>query len=85
MGEVVAFGLAGKLGKERAYGFVEEAARKAAGSKRDLQDVLLEDGLALNVSAGELAKLFDPLAHQGSAQLFIDRIAATLHGRAGKR
>jgi 3-carboxy-cis,cis-muconate cycloisomerase len=85
MGEVVAFGLAGKLGKERAYGFVEEATRKAAGSKRDLQDVLLEDGLALNVSAGELAKLFDPLAHQGSAQLFIDRIAATLHGRAGKR
>jgi 3-carboxy-cis,cis-muconate cycloisomerase len=85
MGEVVAFGLAGKLGKEKACEFVEEASRKAAGSKRNLQDVLLEDGLALNVSAGELAKLFDPLAHQGSAQLFIDRIAATLHGRAGKR
>ena len=72
--------------KENAYRIVEEASRKAAIGKRDLQDVLREDEtISANLSAGELAKLFEPLAHQGAAQVFIDRIAGSLHGRTVKR
>ncbi len=41
MAETVAFALGTKLGKQTAHRLVEEASRKAAASKRDLQDVLL--------------------------------------------
>jgi 3-carboxy-cis,cis-muconate cycloisomerase len=86
MRDAVAFALAQKLGKENAYRILEEASRKAAIGKRDLQDVLREDEtISANLSAGELAKLFEPLAHQGAAQVFIDRIAGSLHGRTIKR
>jgi 3-carboxy-cis,cis-muconate cycloisomerase len=74
------------MGKQEAHRVVEEASRRAATSKRDLQDVLHEDQrVTLHLSVGELAKLFEPLAYQGAAQVFIDRIAASLHGRSGKR
>ena len=77
LSEAIAFALARKLGKEKACRIVAEASRKAAISKRDLQDVLREDEtVSGNLSPGELAKLFEPLAHQGAAQVFIDRIAA---------
>jgi hypothetical protein len=38
-----------------------------------------------HLSVGELAKLFEPMAYQGAAQTFIDRIVGALHGRPGKR
>jgi 3-carboxy-cis,cis-muconate cycloisomerase len=86
LGEAVEFALARKMGKQEAHRVVEEASRRAATSKRDLQDVLHEDErVTLHLSVGELAKLFEPLAYQGAAQVFIDRIAASLHGRSGKR
>ena len=34
------------------------------------------------LSAGELAKLFEPMGYQGVAQTFIDRIIGSLQGRA---
>jgi hypothetical protein len=34
---------------------------------------------------GELAKLFDPVAYQGAAQTFIDRIVGSLQARDVKR
>jgi 3-carboxy-cis,cis-muconate cycloisomerase len=86
MGEAVAVALGRKLSKQEARQLVETASRRAAMGKRDLQDVLREDERVMqNLSAGELAKLFEPLAHQGAAQVFIDRIVASLQGRAGKR
>jgi 3-carboxy-cis,cis-muconate cycloisomerase len=86
MRDAVAFALAQKIGKEKAYRIVEEASRKATIGKRDLQDVLREDEtVSATLSAGELAKLFEPLAHQGAAQVFIDRIAGSLRDRTVKR
>lgn len=86
MGEAVAVALGRKLSKQEARQLVEQASRKAAMGKRDLQDVLREDErVTQNLSPGELAKLFEPLAHQGAAQVFIDRIVGSLQGRAGKR
>jgi hypothetical protein len=36
------------------------------------------------LTPGELAKLFEPMAYQGAAQIFIDRLVGSLPGR-GKR
>jgi 3-carboxy-cis,cis-muconate cycloisomerase len=86
MAEAVSFALAAKIGKPEAHKIVEEASRKASAAKRDLQDVLGEDDqVKLNLSVGELAKLFEPMGYQGVAQTFIDRIVGSLHGRTGKR
>ncbi len=84
MAEAVSFALATKIGKQEAHRIVEEASRKALAAKRDLQDVLAEDK-DVKLSVGELAKLFDPIAYQGAAQTFIDRIVGLLGTRAGKR
>lgn len=75
MAEAVSFGLAAKLGKAEAHKLVEEASRKAVGEKRHLQDVLAEDRrVTAQLSAEELARLFDPMNYQGVAQGFIDRL-----------
>jgi hypothetical protein len=39
----------------------------------------------LSLSVGELAKLFEPMSYQGSAQTFVDRIIGSLQNRTGKR
>jgi 3-carboxy-cis,cis-muconate cycloisomerase len=86
MAEAVAFALGTKLGKPEAHRIVAEACRKAIAAKRNLQDVLAEDDqVTLSLSVGELAKLFEPMGYQGSAQTFIDRIVGSLQGRGGKR
>ena len=86
MAEAVSFALAAKIGKQEAHRIIEEASRKAAAAKRDLQEVLVEDEqVKLSLSIGELAKLFEPMGYQGAAQTFIDRIVGPLHGRTGKR
>ena len=85
MAEAVSFALASKLGKQEAHRIVAEASRKAAAAKRDLQEVLVEDDrVKQRLTPGELAKLFEPMAYQGAAQTFIDRIVGSLQGR-GKR
>ena len=86
MAEAVSFALASRLGKHAAHGIVEEASRKAAATKRDLQDVMAEDErVKRQLTAGELAKLFEPMAYQGAAQTFIDRLIGSLQARGGKR
>src|SRR5882757_6816750 len=86
MAEAVSFALGAKLGKPEAHKIVEEASRKALAAKRDLQEVLGEDDrVMLSLSVGELAKLFEPMSYQGSAQTFVDRIIGSLQARAGKR
>jgi 3-carboxy-cis,cis-muconate cycloisomerase len=86
MAEAVSFALGAKVGKPEAHKLVEEASRKALAAKRDLQDVLAEDDrVKLSLSVGELAKVFEPMSYQGSAQTFVDRIIGSLQGRAGKR
>jgi 3-carboxy-cis,cis-muconate cycloisomerase len=86
MAEAVSFALASKLGKHEAHRIVEEASRKAAATKRDLQDVMAEDDrVKRQLTVGELAKLFEPMAYQGAAQTFIDRLIGSLQARGGKR
>jgi 3-carboxy-cis,cis-muconate cycloisomerase len=79
MAEAVSFALAAKLGKQEAHRIVEEASRKAAAAKRDLAEVVGEDDrVTQHLSAGELAKLFEPMSYHGVAQIFIDRIVGSL-------
>ncbi len=86
MTEAVTFALAGKLGKQEARRIVEEAGRKAVATKTELQQVLGEDErVKPHLSVGELARLFEPMNYQGSAQTFIDRIVGSLQLRTGKR
>jgi 3-carboxy-cis,cis-muconate cycloisomerase len=86
MAEAVSFALGAKIGKEEAHRILEEASRKAAAGKRDLQDVLGEDErVKLNLSIGELARLFEPAGYQGAAQTLIDRIIGSLQGRSARR
>ncbi|MGZ3347947.1 MAG: 3-carboxy-cis,cis-muconate cycloisomerase [Xanthobacteraceae bacterium] len=86
MAEAVSFALAPTLGKQEAHRIVEEASREAAAAERDLQEVVAEnDRVRQQLTPGELAKLFDPVAYQGAAQTFIDRIVGSLSARNGKR
>jgi 3-carboxy-cis,cis-muconate cycloisomerase len=86
MAEAVTLALGAKLGKPEAHKLVEEASRKALAAKRDLHDVLGEDDrVKLALSVGELARLFEPMSYQGSAQTFVDRIIGSLQNRTGKR
>jgi 3-carboxy-cis,cis-muconate cycloisomerase len=86
MAEPAFLALAAKLGRPEARRIVEEASRKASSAKRELQEVLAEDDqVRLSLTVGELAKLFEPMGHQGTAQLMIDRIIGSLRGRGGKR
>jgi 3-carboxy-cis,cis-muconate cycloisomerase len=86
MAEAVSFALGAKLGKPEAHKLIEEASRKALAAKRDLHDVLGDDDrVKLSLSVGELAKLFEPMSYQGSAQTFVDRIIGSLQNRTGKR
>ena len=61
-------------------------ARNAARDKSRLQDVLLADArVTAHLPAPVLARLFEPMSHQGAAQTFIDRLVGTLRTSAGKR
>jgi 3-carboxy-cis,cis-muconate cycloisomerase len=83
MAEPVSFALAEKLGRAEAHKLVQELSRQAARQKRPLKEVLQGDSrvkaLLTNI---QIEKLFIPLTYQGSAQVFIDRLAlsSTLRG-----
>jgi 3-carboxy-cis,cis-muconate cycloisomerase len=86
MAEAVSVALAGKIGKAQAHEIVEAASKKAVQEKRSLQDVLAEDErVTAQLGASEIAKLFEPMAYQGAAQTFIDRLVASMKGRGSKR
>ena len=86
MAEAVSVALAGKIGKAEAHKIVEEASKKAVQEKRGLQAVLAEDKrVTAQLSAGDIAKLFEPMAYQGVAQTFIDRLIASIKDRGSKQ
>jgi 3-carboxy-cis,cis-muconate cycloisomerase len=86
MSEAVSMGLAAKIGKADAHQLVEELAKKAIAEKRNLQEVMSEDPrIAAQLSASDLAKLFEPMAYQGAAQTFIDRLVASTKSRGNHR
>ncbi|MEX0751830.1 MAG: 3-carboxy-cis,cis-muconate cycloisomerase [Xanthobacteraceae bacterium] len=86
MAEAVSVALAEKIGKAQAHQIVEEASKKAVKEKRALQAVLTEDKrVTAQLKAGDIAKLFEPMAYQGVAQAFIDRLIASIENRGSKR
>jgi 3-carboxy-cis,cis-muconate cycloisomerase len=86
MAEAVSMGLAAKIGKADAHRLVEELAKKAIAEKRNLQEVMSEEPrIAAQLSASDLAKLFEPMAYQGAAQTFIDRLVASTKSRGNHR
>jgi 3-carboxy-cis,cis-muconate cycloisomerase len=75
MAEAVSFALAPKVGKAEAHRLVAEATKRAISTKTGLQDVLQADARVTKaLSADKLARLFDPMAYLGAAQIFIDRL-----------
>jgi 3-carboxy-cis,cis-muconate cycloisomerase len=86
LAEAVLFALAPKLGQTDAKKIVDEAIRKATAEKRHLHEVMREDPRVIGqLTPGELARLFELMSYQGSAQTFIDRQIGALQGRASKR
>jgi len=78
MAEAVSFALAKKLGKSSAHKVIEEASRKAVKERRHLRDILKEDAqVAAILTHSDLDRLFEPMAYQGAAQSFIDRLIAS--------
>jgi 3-carboxy-cis,cis-muconate cycloisomerase len=48
--------------------------------------VLGEDArVTAQLNAADIAKLFEPMAYQGAAQTFIDRLIASIKGRGNQR
>jgi 3-carboxy-cis,cis-muconate cycloisomerase len=86
MAEAVAFALAQTIGKHAAHRLIQAASRKAVTEKRHLRDVLADDEeIKARLDAGALARLFEPMDYQGSAQTFIDRLIASIPDRINKR
>ncbi len=81
MAEAVMIKLAEKLGREEAHHLLEQLSRQSAREHRHLQDLLGScPEVSEHLDAAELARLFDPLAYQGAAQAFIDRLVSTARG-----
>jgi 3-carboxy-cis,cis-muconate cycloisomerase len=77
MAEAVSMALGAHMGKQEAHRIVEAAAHTALADRRHLREVLAADTrVNERLSASDLDRLFDPLAYQGMAQTFIDRIVA---------
>jgi 3-carboxy-cis,cis-muconate cycloisomerase len=86
MAEAITLALAGKISRPEARKLVEEARQNAARDKSRLQDVLLANArVTAHLPAPVLARLFEPMSHQGTAQTFIDRLVGTLRTSASKR
>ena len=77
MAEAVMIALGRKIGRLEAHHVVEEASKQAIAAKLRLDDVLADDArVTAHLSRDNIARLFDPLAYQGVAQQFIDRLIA---------
>lgn len=86
MAEAVTFALAAKVGRATAHELVSELCRKAAGEKQHLKEVLAADPrVSAQLSDSELARLFEPMSYQGTAQVFIERQVTPLQIRNAKR
>jgi 3-carboxy-cis,cis-muconate cycloisomerase len=86
MAEHIAIALAAKVGKAQADALIEEAIGKAIAEKHPFEEVLAADErVSAHLSPAKLTKLFEPLANQGAAQIFIERQVAALITRAAKR
>jgi len=79
MAEAVTMALAEKIGKAQAHHLVEAASKRAVKDKRALQDVLCDDpAVVAHLTPAAIAGLFEPMAYQGAAQDFIDRLLGGL-------
>jgi 3-carboxy-cis,cis-muconate cycloisomerase len=79
MAEAVTFALAEKIGKSDAHHLIEAASKKAVADKKHLRDALAADQkVTAHLGAEQLARLFEPMAYQGSSQALIDRLLASL-------
>jgi 3-carboxy-cis,cis-muconate cycloisomerase len=87
MADAIAFTLAAKIGRADAHKLIAQASQKAIADKRHFEEVLREDErIMAHLSAGDLGRLFEPMAYQGVAQTFIERLIASTkmrsHGRS---
>ena len=79
MAEAVTMALAETIGKNNAHHLIEAASKKAVKEKKDLRTVLSADSdITAHLSADMITGLFDPKAYQGTSQLLIDRLLASL-------
>ncbi len=85
MAEAVTMALAEKIGKYEAHHLLEAASKKAVKEKKDLRTVLsAEANITAHLSADMITRLFEPMAYQGTSQLLIDRLLASLDEKLGR-
>jgi 3-carboxy-cis,cis-muconate cycloisomerase len=85
MAEAVTAALAAKIGRGEAARIIEEASRKALAEKRHLSIIMGEDPrVTAQMTPGELARVFELLSYQGSAQTFLERIVGAI-ARSARR
>ncbi|HEY1677512.1 MAG TPA: 3-carboxy-cis,cis-muconate cycloisomerase [Candidatus Sulfotelmatobacter sp.] len=79
LAEKAVFYLAGKIGRERAHHLLEDATRHAMAEQRPLAEVLAASPeVARQVDPTALKRLFDAQEYLGSAEVFRQRLLATL-------
>jgi 3-carboxy-cis,cis-muconate cycloisomerase len=72
--ESVTMALARRVGRVEAHTIVEGASRRALSERRHLQEILATDpAVRAQLTAAELAALFDPAPHVAAAQPLIER------------
>ena len=77
MAEAAMIALGRRIGRLAAHHVVEAASKRAIAEGRHLDEVMADDPkITAELSPDEIGRLFDPLAYQGVAQAFIDRLLA---------
>lgn len=84
LAESLATDLASRIGPDRARAKVEELVQRSATSGVGLEAVAAEDAVTV-AAVPDLASVFDPSRHLGSAERFIDRALATHRAVTGDR
>ena len=75
--EAVTMALGAKIGKAPAHEVTEGACRRAQKEKRHLRETIAEDALVRGqLSAEEMAGIFDARKYLGAAEEFVDRVVA---------
>ena len=75
--EAVTMALADRMGKMPAHLLVERACQQALAEGRPLQEILRDEpGLRGHLTPADLESLFDARNYLGSAEEFVDRVAA---------
>lgn len=74
MAESVMMKLASNIGKQQSHHLVHDLIERAQKENKTLQEVVMENEIAVHYSKSEIASWFDPKNYLGKSQTMIDKI-----------